>query len=38
VHTVRVVGDAPVVLVLARLFATDRPGITFTSAAGTPTP
>jgi quercetin dioxygenase-like cupin family protein len=38
VHTVRVVGDAPVVLLLARLFATDQPGITFTDAAGTPTP
>ena len=38
VHTIRVVGDAPASLLLARLFATDQPGITFTNAAGTPTP
>jgi quercetin dioxygenase-like cupin family protein len=38
VHTIRVVGDAPASLLLARLFATDQPGITFTNAAGTPVP
>ena len=38
VHTIRVVGDAPASLLLARLFATDQPGITFTNDAGTPTP
>jgi quercetin dioxygenase-like cupin family protein len=38
VHTIRVVGDAPATLLLARLFATDQPGITFTNAAGTPVP
>jgi quercetin dioxygenase-like cupin family protein len=38
VHTIRVVGDAPASLLLARLFATDQPGITFTNAVGTPTP
>jgi quercetin dioxygenase-like cupin family protein len=37
-HTIRVVGDAPATLLLARLFATDQPGITFTNAEGTPTP
>ena len=38
VHTIRVVGDAPASLLLARMFATDQPGITFTNDAGTPTP
>jgi quercetin dioxygenase-like cupin family protein len=38
VHTIRVVGDAPATLLLARLFATDQPGITLTNAEGTPTP
>jgi quercetin dioxygenase-like cupin family protein len=38
VHTIRVVGDAPASLLLARLFATDQQGITFTNDAGTPTP
>ena len=38
VHTIRVVGDVPASLLLARLFATDQPGITFTNDAGTPTP
>jgi hypothetical protein len=37
-RTIRVVGDAPASLLLARLFATDQPGIAFTNAEGTPTP